>query len=98
MSIKKAVYDNQKVLQTNVNEEMYDDIQLGSVKGIKQMITIMRGCNNMCSFCVVPYTRGFEKNVPMEKIVREVEAMKSQGVKEILLLGQNVNSYFDDSC
>ncbi len=76
-------------------EETYADIspvRLGN-NGVSGFISIMRGCDNMCSFCVVPFTRGRERSRDPFSIVAEAEQMRVEGFKEITLLGQNVDSY-----
>ena len=63
------------------------------VQGAKAFVTVMQGCNKVCSFCIVPHVRGREVSRPSAKIIAEIEALVAQNVIEVMLLGQNVNSY-----
>jgi tRNA-2-methylthio-N6-dimethylallyladenosine synthase len=73
--------------------EKFDHLPPPRVQGAQAFVSIMEGCSKYCSFCVVPYTRGEEVSRPFEDVVREVAALCAQGVKEVTLLGQNVNAW-----
>ena len=73
--------------------EKFDHLPPARVEGASAFVSIMEGCSKYCSFCVVPYTRGEEFSRPFEDVMREVRDLASRGVREVTLLGQNVNAY-----
>ena len=75
--------------------EKFDYLPQQNIDGPTAFVSIMEGCNKYCSFCVVPHTRGHEISRPIDDILKEIKGLSLQGVKEINLLGQNVNSYRD---
>ncbi len=76
--------------------EKFDHLPAPHAKGVSEFVSIMEGCSKYCSFCVVPYTRGEEFSRPFNDIIHEVKVLAEQGVREINLLGQNVNAYFGE--
>ena len=77
----------------NIDGKVYEGLPIKRDSRIKASVTIMNGCNNFCSYCIVPYVRGRERSREPRAIIEEVRELAKQGYKEITLLGQNVNSY-----
>jgi tRNA-2-methylthio-N6-dimethylallyladenosine synthase len=73
--------------------EKFDHLPPARVEGATAFVSIMEGCSKYCSYCVVPYTRGEEVNRPLDDVLVEIAGLADQGVREITLLGQNVNAY-----
>ena len=94
--VKNVIYKNEKSINTILSlEETYENIEPVRINsnGITAFISIMRGCDNMCSFCVVPYTRGRERSRNPHSVINEAKDLFNKGYREITLLGQNVDSF-----
>ena len=92
--LKKVLENGKKVRDViDIDGEVIEDLPIKRNDNFKASVTIMYGCNNFCSYCIVPYVRGRERSRAPEKILEEVEMLAKEGYKEITLLGQNVNSY-----
>lgn len=93
-NVYKALIEHEKVKDIiDIDGEIYEGIPIKRNDNFKASVTIMYGCNNFCSYCIVPYVRGRERSRNPQDILKEVEGLAKEGYKEITLLGQNVNSY-----
>lgn len=93
-NIYKAIEKNEKIKDViDTDGEIYEGLPIKRTNQFKASITIMYGCNNFCTYCIVPYVRGRERSRKPEDIISEISELAKEGYKEITLLGQNVNSY-----
>jgi len=90
----KKIMETKKVFDVwDIDGEIYEGLPIKREESKSASVTIMSGCNNFCSYCIVPYTRGRERSRAPEDIINEIKELAKSGYEEILLLGQNVNSY-----
>lgn len=96
--VYKRLSGGKRVFETELdNKDIIEDVPIDRENKIKGFIPIMYGCDNFCTYCIVPYVRGRERSRKADEILKEAKQMVADGYKEIMLLGQNVNSYGKDN-
>lgn len=92
--LERAAHEPVAVVRPD-RDETYGDLEPRRAPGVRAWVTVQRGCDKFCSYCVVPYTRGRERSLPLADVLREVRRSVSEGCREVILLGQTVNSWRD---
>ena len=93
----EKVLDNERIINiSEMNGEVIEGLPVERTPGFSTFVNIMYGCNNFCTYCIVPYVRGRERSRRAEDVVNEVREVVALGYKEVTLLGQNVNSYYSE--